>query len=131
MVMLLRALGAFVIVFGTYNPAGYSFVHWAFINATDKLIALKVLVGITLFIGWAFYFYSTKRALGWFGTSLAAIFFGVIFWLLIDWKIIEANVNTITWIVEIVLALTLWIGVSGALIRRRLSGQYSVDDVNE
>ncbi len=40
---------AFLIVFLTYNPTGYSYVHWL-IQFDDSLLSLKVTVGIFLFI---------------------------------------------------------------------------------
>jgi hypothetical protein len=131
MTNLFRILGAFIIVFGSYNPSGYSFVHWALIDMNNEMVPLKALVGITLFIGWAFYLYSTKMSLGWFGTILAAIFFGIIFWLLIDFKIIGTSSVAIIWIAEAIMALVMSAGMLGARIRRWMSGQYSVDDVEE
>ena len=128
---LFRIIGAFIIVFGTYNPSGHSFVHWALINMNNEMIPLKALAGITLFIGWAFYLHSTKLSLGWFGTILAAGFFGILFWLLIDLKIIGTSGTAIIWIALAILSLVMSAGMSWALIRRRVSGQVSVDDVEE
>ena len=82
---LLRLVAAAVLVFATYNPAGYSYVHWVR-EAGGGPLPLKVLAGIFLAAGWLFCVRSTLRSLGHVGTALAAGFFGVLIWLFVDWK---------------------------------------------
>jgi|TARA_B100002003_G_scaffold247121_1_gene278061 hypothetical protein len=40
---------AFLVVFLTYNPTGYSYLHWL-LQFDDSLWSLKITVGISLFI---------------------------------------------------------------------------------
>ena len=44
-----RFLSAFVLVFLSYNPSGFSWVHW--LNS-DAALVYKVLFGTVLLIGW-------------------------------------------------------------------------------
>ncbi len=59
----LRALFALLLVFLTINPAGFSFYHWATTADTGPL-ALKLLAGVVLLIGWVIYLGATKNAPG-------------------------------------------------------------------
>jgi hypothetical protein len=47
--VLARMSVAFLLVFLTYNPTGYSYMHWL-IQFDDSLLSLKISVGIFLFI---------------------------------------------------------------------------------
>lgn len=126
---LLRLLAAAVLVFATYNPSGTSYYHWLSENVSSPSPMLA-LVGILLLIGWTIYLRATGRSLGAFGLFLAAAFFGVLVWMVIDWGWISADsVETMTWIFEFVLCGVLAVGISWSHIRRRLSGQVDVDDV--
>ena len=128
---LLRFAGALVLVAATWNPTGYSYVHWL----TDTLPRpgpLVVLAGVVLLIGWVIYLRSTFRALGTIGLVLAAAFFGTLVWLLIDlgW-VSTSSVSAVAWIVIVAVAAVMATGLSWSHIRRRLSGQQDVDDVDE
>jgi hypothetical protein len=126
---LLRLLVAAVLVFSTYNPTGKSYYHWLSenISAPTPLLAL---VGILLLVGWTVYLRATGRSLGAFGLLLAAAFFGVLVWMTIEWGWISANsVESMTWIFETILCGVLAIGISWSHIRRRITGQVDVDEV--
>lgn len=125
---LLRLLAAAVLVFATYNPAGYSFVDWVR-HAGGGPLPLKVLAGIALAAGWLFCVRATLRSLGHVGTALAAGFFGVLIWLFVDLKGADVGGSTIAWIVLACLAATLAVGLSFSLVRRRVTGQ--IDDTDE
>ena len=48
-----------------------------------------------------------------------------------DWGLLAAeNIDAVTWLVEILLAGVLAIGMSWSHIRRRMSGQVDVDDTD-
>jgi hypothetical protein len=51
----LRLLVAFMLVFSTYNPSGYSYYHWVVENISSPT-PWMALVGILLLIGWAGHF---------------------------------------------------------------------------
>ena len=126
---LLRFIGALVLVLATFNPSGYSFVHWALDG--QQSLPLKVLSGIILLIGWVIYLRATLRSLGVFGMILVAALFATTIWVLVDfgWLAVD-NVSLLSYIILAMLAFLLAVGMSWSHIRRRLSGQADVDDVD-
>lgn len=125
----LRLLAAFILVFSTYNPSGTSYYHWLTENLTT-LNPVIVLCGIVLLIGWTVYLRATARSLGAFGLLLAAAFFGTLVWLFIYWDIVNIDsIKAVTWMVLIVLCFILAVGISWSHIRRRITGQVDVDEV--
>jgi hypothetical protein len=126
---LLRFLAAFILVFTTYNPSGYSYYHWVTGNL-GNLDPLMALAGILLLIGWTIYLRATARSLGAFGLLLAAAFFGAILWLVIDWGLLNVDsVTAMTYIILVIMCGILAIGISWSHIRRRMTGQVDVDEV--
>ncbi len=126
-----RVLVALVLVFVTYNPTGYSYYDWA-IAELPAFSALKAFAGVVLLIGWTIFIRATSRSLGAFGVILALAFFGTLFWLVTQWGLIPANsVTAVTYIVLVVVGAVLGTGMSWSHIRRRLSGQADVDEVEE
>jgi hypothetical protein len=126
-----RFLFAFIIVFGTYNPTGYSYVHWG-IEYFFPIHPLRVVVGIVLLIGWIVYLRATLRSLGGVGLILAASLFAALLWLLIYWDVIPVtSVTVITYAVMMIITLILTFGMSWSHLRRRMSGQIDTDDVDE
>jgi hypothetical protein len=124
---LLRFLIALFLVMITYNPSIYSWVHW--LNS-DAALVYKVGSGILLLIGWVMYLRATWMSLGIFGTILAAAFFGVMIWLLIEWGMFSLdNTSVVVWVVEFVLIGVLAVGMSWSHIRRKVSGQYDTDEL--
>jgi hypothetical protein len=125
----LRLLAAFVLVFTTYNPSGTSYYHWLSQNIASPT-PMMALVGIVLLIGWTIYLRATARSLGAFGLLLAAAFFGTLLWMVIDWGLVPADsVKAITYIILVILCGILAIGISWSHIRRRITGQVDVDEV--
>ena len=126
---LLRLLAALVLVFATYNPSGYSWFHWIS-NATDRLDPLILFSGVVLLIGWVIYLRATARSLGIFGIILALAFVASLIWVLVDFGLLSlSNPTFFHYIVLFVLSLVLAIGMSWSHIRRRMTGQLDVDDV--
>jgi hypothetical protein len=127
---ILRFLAAFVLVFASYNPSGYSYYHWV-VEQIGSPTPWMALVGIVLLIGWAIFLRATMRSLGAFGLLLAAAFMGVLLWMMIDWGWFDADsLRTVTYIILVVLCWILAIGVSWSHIRRRITGQVDVDEVD-
>jgi hypothetical protein len=128
---LLRWLFAAVLVFGTFNPTDYCYAHWAF-SDIDTFGPVTALVGVALLIGWIIFLRATFISMGWLGIALGAAFFGCIIWLLVDigWISLE-NTNAMMWIVLLLVSLILATGMSWSHIRRRMTGQYDVDDVDD
>ena len=126
-----RLLIALVLVFATYNPSGYSFYHWV-VPELPAFTALKAFAGVVLLIGWTIFIRATSRSLGAFGVILALAFFGTLFWLVTQWGLIPTNsVTAVTYIVLFVIGAVLGTGMSWSLVRRRLSGQADVDEVED
>jgi hypothetical protein len=128
---LLRFFAAFILVFTTYNPSGYSYFHWVRENLTEPS-PLMALAGILLLIGWTIYLRATARSLGAFGLLLAAAFFGTILWLVIDWGLVHVDsVTAFTYIILVIMCGILAIGISWSHIRRRMTGQVDVDEIED
>ncbi len=124
---LLRLLFAALLVFLTYNPSGYSWVGWI---TNDVPLVYKVAGGIVLLIGWVMFLRATWNSLGPIGTGLAAAFFGVIIWLLIQWKLVSLDSATVfQWVILVILTGVLAVGMSWSHVRRRISGQYDTDEI--
>ena len=125
----LRLLAAAILVFTTYNPSGKSYYHWLSENISSPT-PLLALAGVLLLIGWTVYLRATSRSLGAFGLFLAAAFFGVLVWMVIDWGWVDADsIDKLTWIFQIILVGVLAIGITWSHIRRRVTGQVDVDEV--
>jgi hypothetical protein len=124
---LWRLLFSALLVFLTYNPSDYSWVGWL----TSEVPAVyKVAGGIVLLIGWVMFLRATWNSLGPIGTLLAAAFFGVIIWLLIEWKILTLDDATVfQWVILVILTGVLAVGMSWSHVRRRISGQYDTDEI--
>ena len=128
--ILLRWLFAFVLVAATFYPTQYNFVSWARANWPDQM-PLIVLFGLILLVGYIIYLRATLRSIGAFGMLLVAAVFGALVWVLIDQGLITLeDRNATLWLGIFALSVILGIGLSWSIVRRRLSGQADVDDVD-
>lgn len=136
--LLARFLGSLVLVYGTFNPEGLSYFHWAInpmvqgqMAAARLQLPVKLLVGLLLVAAWVFFVQSTRRSIGWKGAILMLGIVGTVVWALIDWRILSAGSSrAIAHIVLLALSLVLTIGLSWSHLSRRISGQVDTDDVN-
>lgn len=126
---LIRFFGALVLVLTTYNPSGYSYYGWV-INRGDASLPLLVLVGVILMIGWVIFLRATLRSLGPIGMILAAALFACLIWLAVDFNLVSLTGEVFIYLILIVCAAILGIGMSWSHVRRRLSGQSDMDDVD-
>ena len=128
---VLRWLFALALVLLTYNPHAYSYYHWALL-AVPEVSPEKAVAGIVLLIGWVIYLRATLRSLGPLGLGLAIAFFAALVWLLIGWGILSPESPTVLlYVVLVVVSLVLATGLSWSYVRRRLTGQSDVDDIDE
>ena len=127
----IRLLFAVVLVFATYNPSGYSWVHWV-AHAENRLDPLLIICGVLLIIGWAIFLRATARSLGFFGSLLVIALFGAIVWAMYyyGWLSLDRP-TTIGYVLLALLSVLLAFGISWSHIRRRLTGQIDVDDVED
>lgn len=128
---LMRFLFALLLVMLTYNPSGYSYIHWVQDSLT-KFTPLLGLAGMSLVIGWVIFLRASLRSLGLIGLTLAILFFSTILWLLIDWGWLGLNnVTAMSWVILVLLSAVLAVGISWSHIRRKWTGQIDSDDVDE
>jgi len=117
------------VVFATYNPEGVSYYHWVY-EALPDFSVLKAFVGVILLIGWIILLRATMGSLGFIGILLAAAFFGLAIWLIIDVLGLSTdNIRVISYIIGIMLASVLSVGVSWSHVRRRMTGQLDTDEI--
>ena len=124
-----RWLFATLLVFGTYNPSSFSYVSWLMAESTE-FGPVPALVGVILLIAWIIFLRATFMSLGLLGICLSSALFGCVVWLLIDLGLLSmASTGAITYLVLAVLSLVLATGMSWSHIRRRLTGQVDVDEI--
>lgn len=125
-----RWLIAFVLLAATYNPTPYNWVSWALRNTSENL-PLIVLSALILLIGYIIYLRATLRSIGPFGMALVLALVAALLWVLYDfgWLNLQNQAANL-WLGLIALSLVLGIGLSWSHIRRSLSGQSDMDDVD-
>jgi drug/metabolite transporter (DMT)-like permease len=93
---------------------------------------LAVLMGLLLFVGYVIYLRATLRSIGPFGMALVMAIVAALVWVLVDFGLVQLdNPGMNTWIGILALSLVLGIGLSWSIVRRRVSGQADVDDVED
>jgi len=128
---MIRWVMALLLVFLTYNPSGLSWYHWL-AGVEFKVDPPIALAGVLLLIGWVVCIRATARSLGILGTLLSLVLFGTLVWALIYYRIIALdNTTLLAYILEVILSVVMAIGVSWSHVRRRLTGQFDVDDTDE
>lgn len=128
---IIRWVFAFVLLAATYNPTQWNFVRWSMANMESNL-SMTVLFGLILFVGYIIYLRATLRSIGIFGMVLILAVVGTILWVLFDQELISLDNPTInTWIGIFALSMVLAVGLSWSIVRRRLTGQADMDDVDE
>ncbi|QBF32755.1 DUF6524 family protein [Thalassococcus sp. S3] len=129
--LFLRWLFAFALLALTYNPTDWNYVRWARTNYEEHL-SLAVLFGIVLAIGYIIYLRATVRSIGGFGMFLVLALVSALLWVLYDFGVLSLQNQALNvWLGLFALSLVLGVGLSWSLIRRRLSGQADVDDIDE
>ncbi len=127
----LRFLFAVILVFASYNPEGYSYFDWVYQDFPNVSIE-QAFVGVLLLIGWVIYLRATLRSLGVIGLSLALAFFGLMVAMLVKWEWISLDASRpLLYIVLILISAILAVGMSWSHIRRRMSGQVDMDDLDD
>ena len=127
----LRWLVAFVLLAATFNPTEWNYVRWASTHFNDQM-PLAVLLGLLLLVGYIIYLRATLRSIGAFGMGLVLAIVAALLWVLYDfgWLSLE-NQSFNTWLGLLALSLVLGIGLNWSHVRRKLSGQADMDDVDE
>ena len=128
---LLRWAFAFLLLAATFNPTDWNFVKWSRASFSDQM-PLVVLFGLLLMVGYIIYLRATLRSIGALGMALVLAIVAALLWVLYDWGWLTLeNTTQNTWIGLIALSIVLGIGLSWSHVRRKLSGQADMDDVDE
>lgn len=125
--LLLRFLMALILVFGTWNPSGYSYAHWL-METLPSVTAPLAFTGVVLLIGWVMFLHATLESLGLIGIVLSAAFFGTLTWLFFDQGWLSPQNDIVTWVALAVLSAILTLGMAWSHVWRRLSGQVDIND---
>jgi hypothetical protein len=127
--LLIRFAASLVLVLSTYNPSGYSFVHWI-AHDFPQLLPLQWVLGIALVSVWLFVLHATRRSLGTLGVILGLAFFAAMIWLFTSWGWFSlSNHDAVAWVALIMMACLLTLGLCWALMQARISGQAVVEEV--
>lgn len=128
---LQRWAAALVLVLVTYNPTGYSFLHWVR-GPWEESLPLKVLAGIVLAILYIIFMRATWRSIGMFGMFLMVAFFAAVLWTLFYYRLLSFDqTQLLTYIALVLLATIMAVGLSWSHVRRQLTGQIDTDVVDE
>ena len=130
-VLITRLLISAVVVFTSYNPSGNSVFHWVRYNdnPTDAWVILGAIVAVLanfalIIAAW--------KALGMVGTTIVLIFFGALVYLSLQEGWVESgNYASLQWLALILYSGFLGIGLSGAIIWRRVTGQVVTDEAGD
>jgi Family of unknown function (DUF6524) len=127
----LRFLFALLLVLLSYNPSGYSYFHWVHYSFSD-ITPYVVIAGIVLLIGWGIYIKATLNSLGLIGVLALAALFACLVWLFIYWGFLSVNdISAMAWVIEVLLAAMLAVGMCWSHFTRRMSGQVDVDEIED
>jgi hypothetical protein len=127
--ILLRWLGAFILLCATFNPTPWNYVTWVRENWSTQT-PLALFLGLLLAVGFMVYIVATLRSIGPFGVILIGAIFGAGLWVLLDWGVLSlGNRDMNTWLGLLALSVILGVGLSWSILRQRLSGQSSVDEI--
>ncbi len=127
---LIRWICAFALLALTFNPTEYNYVQWMR-SYGGMNISIAVLTGLVLLIGYIIYLRATLRSIGAFGMLLVLAVVGAGLWVLYDLGVLRLDDPSFNvWLGLVAISFVLAIGLSWSIVRRALSGQADVDDVD-
>ncbi|MET4102041.1 hypothetical protein ABIE58_001469 [Roseovarius sp. MBR-78] len=127
---MLRWAAAFVLLALTFNPTEWNYVTWGRANVSSQM-PLVLLLGLLLMVGYIIYLRATLRSIGGIGMGLVLAIVGTLIWVLYDYRIVTFDDTAVNiWLALVSLSLVLGIGLSWSHVRRKLSGQADMDDVD-
>jgi hypothetical protein len=126
--IVMRLVFALLLVFASYNPSGHSYFHWVS-SAPTLTSPVIVLCGLLLVIGWGLYLRATFNSMGVIGVIASVAVLACLVWLGIDqgW-LSPTNTTAMTWVVEVLVAVLLTLGMCWSHFTRRMSGQVDIED---
>ena len=128
---LMRWVVAFLLLAATFNPTDYNYLVWLRDYGTSNL-SIAVLLGLVLLTGYIIYLRATLRSIGAAGILLVVAVVGAVLWVLSDLGVLRLdNPGANVWLALAAISLVLGIGLSWSYMRRELSGQADMDDVDD
>lgn len=128
---IVRWVCAFGLLAATFNPTQYNYINWV-ADYGGMNLSIAVLLGLLLLIGYIIYLRATLRSIGAFGMLLVLAVVGAGLWVLYDLGVLRLDNSSFNvWLALIALSLVLGVGLSWSHVRRALSGQSDMDDVDE
>ena len=126
---ILRWFTAFALLAATYNPSQFNYVKW--VTGTDApSMSVIALAGLLLLIGYIIYLRATLRSIGGFGMMLVMAVVAALLWVLYDFGLLSLDNSSLNvWLGLLALSIVLGVGLSWSHVRRALSGQADMDDV--
>ena len=127
---LWRLVFSVALVLLTFNPTGHSYYHWL-LDGFPSITPGEAVAGVVLLGAWIFFVRSTFAAMGALGVGLLlALFASIVWWVTSRGWLDLGDRYAMAWVVLGVLGVVLGVGMSWSHIRRRISGQTSVDRVD-
>ncbi len=127
---ILRWACAFALLALTFNPTEYNYVQWVRSYGSMN-VSIAVLTGLVLLVGYIIYLRATLRSIGAVGMLLVLALVTAALWVLVDLGVLRLdNPSFNVWLALVALSFVLAIGLSWSIVRRMLSGQADVDDVD-
>lgn len=128
--LLTRWLAAFLLLAVTFNPTQYNYVRWLQDYGAGNL-SVAVLAGLLILIGYVIFLRATLRSIGPAGMVLILALVAALIWVLYDFEVLTLdNESQNVWLWLFALSLVLGVGLGWSHVRRTLSGQTDVDDVD-
>ena len=129
--ILTRWFAAFALLAMTFNPTPYNYVSWIQDYGRENL-SVAVLAGLILLVCYIIFLRATLRSIGAVGVVLLLAIFGALIWVLYDFGILTLdNQSMNVWLGVLALSVVLGIGLGWSHVRRALTGQTDVDDIDE
>jgi len=132
-VLAVRILIAAMVVFATYNPTGNSVFHWV-TNSLDGGMPdawvvlgaiVAILINVVLLI-------AAWKALGKVGIIIVLILFAALVYLALQEGVVStSNNDSLQWLALALYSAFLGIGLSGAILWRRATGQVVTDEADD
>ncbi|MEI6099498.1 MAG: DUF6524 family protein [Alphaproteobacteria bacterium] len=131
MAVLLRWLGAFLLLSASFNPTPWTDVKWSIANGNDQL-PLTLLLRLILHVLYLSHVLATLRCIGTFSVLLFTATVGSGLWVLDTWGLLSfQNPNHNTWFSLLKLSFILGTGLSWGSLCQESSGQTTFDEVDD
>ena len=129
--ILTRWLAAFALLAVTFNPTPYNYISWMQDFGRQNL-SVAVLAGLILLVCYIIFLRATLRSIGTVGVVLLLAIAGALIWVLHDFGILALDNQSVNvWLGLLSLSVVLGVGLGWSHVRRALTGQTDVDDIDE